>query len=299
MKKKPSKLTRYLIDTLYILTGSILLAFGITVILKPNNLITGGTTGFAIVLEKITGIDFTVLYYGLSLLILLITWLVLGKAEAKKILVLSVTFPTILVIFSSLFPGDAYNLTKGDMFLSSIYYGILAGLGVGLYLKRGFSGGGTDTIAKMIHRKLFPFVSISQILFALDLVVIALSVIVFDIRTALYAILTQLVFTKSVEAVLYGLAVPLVKMEILSAEEEVIEKYILTEIRRGISKYNIIGGYSNLERTKLITICSQRESMLIREKIAEVDEDAFVVLTHVGSVWGKGTDFDSLIDETR
>lgn len=299
MKKKPAKLKRYLIDSLYILTGSILLAFGVTVILKPNNLITGGTTGFAIVLEKLTGIDFTLLYYATSLLILLITWLVLGKAEARKILVLSVTFPTILVIFSKLFPGDAFNLTKGDMFLSSIYYGILAGLGVGLYLKRGYSGGGTDTIAKMLHRKYFPFISISQILFGLDLVIITSSVFVFDIRTALYAILTQLVFTKSVEAVLYGLAVPLVKMEILSIEEEAIEKYILTEIRRGISKYNVIGGYSNLARTKLVTICSQRESMLIREKIAELDQDAFVVLTNVGSVWGKGTDFDSLIDETR
>lgn len=299
MKTKPSKLTRYLIDSLYILVGSILLAFGITVILKPNSLITGGTTGFAIVLEKITGIDFTLLYYAISLLILVITWLVLGKAEARKIMVLSVTFPTILVIFSKLFPGDAYNLTKGDMFLSSIYYGILAGLGVGLYLKRGYSGGGTDTVAKMLHRKLFPFISISQILFGLDLVVITLSIYVFDIRTALYAIITQLVFTKSVEAVLYGFAVPLVKMEILSVQEEAIETYIMKDIRRGISKYDIIGGYSNLARTKLITICSQRESMLIRERVAQLDEDAFVVLTPVGSVWGKGTDFDSLIDETR
>lgn len=299
MKKKQSRQIRYLIDAFYILAGSVLLAFGITVILKPNNLITGGTTGFAIVLEKMTGIDFTLLYYALSLLILLVTWLVLGKAEARKILVLSVTFPTILVVFSKLFPGDAFNLTKGDMFLSSIYYGILAGLGVGLYLKRGYSGGGTDTIAKMLHRKIFPFVSISQILFALDLMVIILSIIVFDIRTALYAILTQLVFTKSVEAVLYGMTVSLVKMEILSVEEEAIEKFIMTEIRRGISKYAIIGGYSNSSRIKLITICSQRESMLIREKIAELDQEAFVVLTNVGSVWGKGTDFDSLIDETR
>lgn len=299
MKKKQNKLTRYLIDSIYILTGSILLAFGITVILKPNSLITGGTTGFAIVLEKMTGIDFTLLYYGLSLSILLITWLVLGKAEAKKIIVLSVTFPTILMLFSKLFQGDAFNLTKGDMFLSSIYYGILAGLGVGLYLKRGYSGGGTDTLAKMLHRKLFPFISISQILFGLDLVIITLSIVVFDIRTALYAILTQLVFTKSVEAVLYGLSVPLVKMEILSEQEEPIEKFILNEIRRGITKYQIIGGYSNLERMKLVTVCSQRESMLIRDKIAELDQDAFICLLPVGSVWGRGTNFDSLIDEHR
>lgn len=299
MDKRQSKAARLLIDSLFILCGNILLAFGITVILRPNNLITGGTTGFAIVLSKMTGLDFTLIIYALAFLILLATWLVMGRAEARKIIVMSIVFPTVLMIFGRLFPEGAYNPTGGDMFLSSVYYGILAGLGVGLYLKRGYSGGGTDTIAKMLHRKVFPFVSISQILFGLDVTVIILSIIVFDIRTALYAVITQLVFTKSVEAILFGFAVPLVKMEILSVEEDAIETFILNDIRRGISKYSIIGGYSNQSRVKLITVCSQRESMLIRQRIAELDQDAFVVASPIISVWGKGSDFDSLIDESR
>jgi len=299
MEKIKHNAFRMAIDAMHILVGNILLAFGITVILQPNDLITGGTTGFAIVLGRMTGIDYTYIIYALALLILLATWLVMGRAEARKIIVMSVVFPTTLMVFSRLFPEGSYNPTGGDMFLSSIYYGILAGLGVGLYLKRGYSGGGTDTIAKMLHRKLFPFISISQILFALDVTVIVLSVIVFDIRTALYAVITQLVFTKSVEAILYGFAVPLVKMEILSVEEEAIERFILNDIKRGISKYSIVGGYSNQSRVKLITVCSQRETMLIRQKIAELDEDAFVVASPIISVWGKGSDFDSLIDETR
>lgn len=299
MEKIKHNAFRMAIDAMHILVGNILLAFGITVILQPNDLITGGTTGFAIVLGRMTGIDYTYIIYALALLILLATWLVMGRAEARKIIVMSVVFPTTLMVFSRLFPEGSYNPTGGDMFLSSIYYGILAGLGVGLYLKRGYSGGGTDTIAKMLHRKLFPFISISQILFALDVTVIVLSVIVFDIRTALYAVITQLVFTKSVEAILYGFAVPLVKMEILSVEEEAIERFILNDIKRGISKYSIVGGYSNQSRVKLITVCSQRETMLIRQRIAELDEDAFVVASPIISVWGKGSDFDSLIDETR
>jgi len=299
MRLKQNKVTRFLIDALHIIAGSFLLAFAITVILKPNHLITGGTTGFSIVLEKLTGIDFTVLYYALSILILIITLIFLGRAEAKKILLLSVVIPTVLMGFSRFFQGEGYNLTKGDMFLSSIYYGILAGIGVGLFMKRGYSSGGTDSLAKMLHRRLFPFISISQILTGLDLVVIGSSVLVFDIRTALYAILSQLVFMKSVEAVLYGFSPKLVKVEIISQEEADIEHYILKEIQRGITKYNIVGAYSSLERIKLVTICSQRESMLIREKIAEIDEAAFVSVIPVVSVWGKGVNFDNLIEEVR
>lgn len=298
MKDKQSNpLFKLLIDAIYIAMGCSLLSFAITVILKPNNLITGGTTGFAIVLEKVTGIDYTVLFYGLSVIILLVTYFVLGKGEAKKIVLLSLMFPLVLMAFSKIFADSPYNLTKGDMFLSAVYYGVLAGAGVGLFLKRGFSSGGTDSIAKMLHVKVFPFVSISQLLASVDVFVLFTAIFVFDIRTALYALVTQIVFMKSVEAVLYGFSPSMVKLEIISEEEAEIETYILRDIKRGITKYNIVGGYSNLDRIKLVTICSQRESMLIVKKVADVDEKAFVSAVSVSSVWGKGVGFDSLTIE--
>lgn len=296
MKQTKSKLHKTLVDAVYLLLGCVFLSFAITVILKPNNLITGGITGFSIVLEKIVGIPYTYMYYGFSLLVLLATFLLLGKNEAKKILLLSVIFPVVLIVFDHLFEGSNMNLTKGDMFLSSIYYGIIGGIGVGLFFIRGFSSGGTDSIAKILHIKLFPFISVSQLMAGLDILVLCTSVVVFDIRTALYAVLTQLVFMKSVEAVLYGFSSKLVKLEILSEAVDELEKYILKEVGRGVTKYPIVGAYSNLSRTKLVTICSQRESMLIKTKIAETDQNAFVSVTQVNSVWGKGVGFDSLLD---
>lgn len=297
MSGKKSKLHKMLVDGFYVLLGCMFLSFAITVILKPNDLITGGITGFSIVLEKVTGIPYTWMYYGFSMLILLATYLLLGKKEARKILLLSVLFPVVLIAFDHFFQGSQLNLTKGDMFLSSIYYGILGGLGVGFFFIRGYSSGGTDSIAKILHIKLFPFISVSQLMAGLDILVICVAIFVFDIRTALYAVLTQLVFMKSVEAVLYGFSSKLVKLEILSEEVAAIEQYVLKEIGRGVTKYPIVGAYSNLSRTKLVTICSQRESMLVKQKIAEVDQKAFVSAMAVSSVWGIGVGFDSLSSE--
>ncbi len=294
--KKQNAFSKLLLDVIYLTAGCAFLSFAITVILKPNNLITGGITGFSIVLEKVTGIPYTYMYYFFSLLVLLATYILLGKKEAKKILILSVLFPAVLILFDHLFSGVDINLTKGDMFLSSIYYGIIGGLGVGFFFIRGFSSGGTDSIAKILHVRVFPFISVTQIMTSLDIAVLCSSVFVFDIRTALYAVITQLVLLKTVEAVLFGFSSKLVKLEILSEEVEVLEQFILNEIGRGVTKYPIVGAYSNLSRTKLVTICSQRESMLIKDKIAHTDENAFVSVEQVNSVWGKGVGFDSLLD---
>ena len=176
-------------DSLYIIIGCVILSFSITAILKPNNLITGGVTGFSIVMESLTGIDYTFIYYTMSVLILIFTYVIVGKEEVKKIVILSIVFPASLVFFEHLIKGlNNFNFTEGDLFLSSIYYGILAGVGCGLFFKRGFSSGGSDTIAKVIHHKWFPFISISQLVSVIDIFVIGTSVVVFDLRTALYAI---------------------------------------------------------------------------------------------------------------
>lgn len=277
-------------DLLYVVFGSIILAIAITSILKPNGIITGGITGFSLVLEQIFGIKYTYLYYVMSIGVLITTYLTLGKREARKILVYSVTFPVVLIFFERF----QFNLTENDLFLASVYYGIMAGAGTGLVLKGGFSSGGTDTIATIINRKLFRFMSVSTIIAALDIGVIIFAAFVFDLRIALYALLTQVVAMKAVEVVLFGFSAKLVKLEIISEYEKDIEVYILNQVRRGISKYNIMGGYTNSGRIKLVTICSLRESILIRDKIAEIDAKAFVSVLPVNSVWGEGVGFDRL-----
>jgi len=287
------KIKELLIDLLFVLVGCILLAFAITAILEPNQLMTGGITGLSIMLDSVTGINYTYIYYALTLLILLATYLLMGKHEASKIVLLSFLFPAVLMFFNKL----NLSLIEDDMFLAAIYYGIIGGAGVGLILKRGYSTGGTDSIGKIIHKKKYPFISVNQIITMIDVVIILLSILAFDIRVALYAILTQLVLLKSVETVLYGLSPKLVKLEIISEKDDEIANFIINEIKRGVSKYTIVGGYSNASKTKVITICSPRESLVIKNYIADIDEKAFADVLPVMSVWGEGLGFRRITEE--
>ncbi|KAB3525591.1 YitT family protein [Alkaliphilus serpentinus] len=293
--KKNIDYKKTILDFAFLMVGCILLAFAITSILKPNGLVSGGITGISIILDKLIGIKYTYLYYTLSILIFISAWLALGRREGKKIILLSIIFPLVLIALETL----DLSLIKNDTMLASIYYGIIGGIGCGLVLKRGFSTGGTDTIAKILHYRMAPFISISQILLCIDVVIIIASAFVYDENIALYAVLAQIVMMKSIDIVLFGFGSRYVKIEVISDKSNDIADYIIKNIRRGISTYEIKGGYTNISREKVVSICSPRESMLIKRYISQVDPLAFVNVLPVMSVWGNGIGFDSVMEENN
>lgn len=270
------------------------MAFSVTGIMLPNGLSAGGITGISRILVRLLGIKYAVIFYLLALMVLITCWIILGWKEAKKIIYMSIIFPAVLVFFEH---ANWHLLEKKDMFLAAVYFGVLNGIGMGLLFKRGFSFGGTDTIAKIIYRKVLPFVSISQILLFIDAIIIITSAVIFGRSIAMYALIAQLVYTKTIDFVLYGLGSQKIKIEIISTYHKEIENYIINEIVRGVSKYEVTGGYSGEKKVMIASICSPRESVLIKSYIAKIDINAFITVQPINSVWGKGLGFNSLTEE--
>jgi len=283
---------KFFMDLIFLTLGCSSLAFGVTSILRPNGLITGGATGASIVLSELIGVPYTIVFYVVSIAILISSILFIGKAEGLKIVFLTLTFPLVLIGFEAL----NFEFIEKDLFLAAVYYGIFAGTGVGLILKRGYSMGGTESIAKILHRRVFSFMSLSQILLVIDLIVIVSSLLIFDKRVALYAIITQYVFMKVVDTILFGMGSKKVKIEVISDACDAISDYINNDVKRGTSMYVIKGGFTKEEKMKVVSICSPRESMVIKQFIANLDPDAFVNVLPISSVWGKGVGFDALVE---
>ncbi len=288
------KSNKILIDVLVLSFGCIMLAFAIASILKPNGLVTGGFTGLSIIVGHLLNINYTYVYYGFSLAVMLAAFIFLGKKNTLKILLISVIFPLVLIAVDEM----CFPLIENDLFLGSIYFGVIGGIGAGLVFKRGFSTGGTDTVAQILHKKIFPFISLSQIIFAVDICVLSLAALVFDRNIALYGIISNYVFAKSIDLVLFGFGSKKLKLEIISDYSNQIADYIINSIGRGLTILDVTGGYSKDTKSKILTICSPRETMLIKRFIADIDEKAFVYVLPVVSVWGEGSGFDRLQEET-
>ncbi|WP_019227269.1 YitT family protein [Sedimentibacter sp. B4] len=280
-------------DTIYLTIGCLITAFSVNYILKPNGLITSGITGLAIVLEKYLHINYSYIYYFATLIILLITFVLMGKKEIMKIIFLSVLYPTVLLAMQSF----EFKFVENDLLLASIYFSLFYGLGVGMILRKGFSFGGTDTLARILNKKAFPSINVSYIMLVLDGFVIITAAFAFGRNIALYSIISQLVITKVCDYIMFGFGTKLYKLEIISSKYEEISKFIMFELGRGVTLINVTGCYTNEEKVQIESVCSPNQAVMIQKLIKQVDSTAFVKVLPVINVWGKGIRFIDISSE--
>ena len=278
-------MNKKIMDYIVVYIGCLIQAFSIVCILRPNNLTVGGITGLSLTIGKIFNMNYTYIYYAICLLILVAARMVLGMREVKKIILLSTTYPVILILVNQIKFNFLHDTP--DKILICIYYGIFMGIGTGLVLKRGFSQGSSDTVAKILHKKLFSFMGISQVLLCIDITILLISGFVFGRTAVLYAIIMQMVYSKTISVVLFGFGSSLVKVVIISSHLDKISTFMSETINRGYSIGYVYGGHNHVKRKKIISVCSLREAMLIKDFITKVDEDAFINIVPTISAWGK------------
>lgn len=278
-------MNKKIMDYIVVYIGCLIQAFSIVCILRPNNLTVGGITGLSLTIGKIFNMNYTYIYYAICLLILAAARVVLGMREVKKIILLSTTYPVILILVNQVKFNFLHDTP--DKILICIYYGIFMGIGTGLVLKRGFSQGSSDTVAKILHKKLFSFMGISQVLLCIDITILLISGFVFGRTAVLYAIIMQMVYSKTISVILFGFGSSLVKVVIISSHLDKISTFMSDTINRGYSIGYVYGGHNHVKRKKIISVCSLREAMLIKDFITKVDEDAFINIVPTISAWGK------------
>lgn len=277
------KIKSFLMDLVILFVACCISAFSTVGVMIPNGLTSGGITGIIRIIQNFVDIDFSILYYGASFLVLILVAIFMGWRELRKILLLSVMYPAVLMLFESL---DLQLLESNDTILAAVFCGVFVGTFVGLVFWRGYASAGMDALAKILRKKLFPGISPSKILLCMDAVVILVSAFVFDRNIALYALITQVIATKTSEIILFGFESKIVKLTILTMEKDVITDYIIENLHRGVTSTAVRGEYTDRDMRQLILLCSPRESILIRKKLAEIDPSAFVTVTKVETVWG-------------
>ena len=259
-------------------------------IMIPNGLTFGGITGIARLVQTYTGWNYSLIYYALAMVIACIVWVSLGFRELRKILMMSLAYPAIMLVIEL----SGIQFVTEDKLLAAVFTGVVMGVSNGLTFKAGFSSGGTDSLAKVIKYKRLPHLAINDITFALNALIVIASAILLGLNIALYAIITIYVSMKVGEAVMYGLSTKIVELEIIPGDADALTKYIMEELGRGVSSVEITGEYTGDKRKQLKILCSPRESFLIKRHLAKNDPKSFVAVIGVNSVWGVGRGFSDI-----
>ena len=180
----------------------------------------------------------------------------------------------------------SWNLSGEDLLLAAVYGGIIQGAGIGLVFLGQGTTGGTDMLAAIIQKYLRQY-SIAQVMQVIDGAVVLVGMYVFGIQRALYAIIAVVLVTKISDGIIEGLKFSKAAYIITSKPEEIARK-IMSEMDRGVTGVSAKGMYSGENKLMLFCVVSKREIVLLKEKVDEIDPDAFVIVTDAREVHGEG-----------
>lgn len=274
------------VDYLYIIVGVFLLAASINMVYAPFELVMGGVTGLAIVIQYVTrgvidgGVPLWLSNMVINVPLFLAALMIKGKNFGARSL------------FSTLFLSLALYITQwlpvltDDMLLGTIFGGVMAGAGLGLVFSAFSTTGGTDLAASLLQH-VFRHVSIARIMLILDWFIIAIGAYVFGVEKSLYAIISVFISARIIDAFLDGLHFSKAAF-IISDHSNVIAKNVIDELERGVTGLAGEGMYSSMQKNVLLCVVSKREIVKLKEIVRQCDTKAFVIVTDVREVFGEG-----------
>ncbi len=271
---------------LFMVIGTMLMAFGIKNFYDSSSLVTGGFTGISIMIK---GMSESYLGYGIplwftNLVLNLPLFAVAARKRGLRFLRKTIFGAVLLSAWLAVIPQ--MDLVQQDLLLSSVYGGLLNGVGLGLVLLSDATTGGVDLLATLLHGK-WRHYSIVQIMQVIDAVIIIAGASVFGMHKALYAILAVFITTRVSDFVIEGWKFSKV-VYIISNEHEKIAEAIMRELERGVTAIEARGLYSQNEKRMLYCVVSKKELISLKDIIRSVDEDAFVIVSEAREVLGEG-----------
>lgn len=272
----------YIKDFLWYLVGSIFYSIAVAVFISANEISPGGLTGIATLLNYTLNIP-----TGLTLWILNIPILILGFVKFGGKFIISTTVATSLVSFVLMIVEKYIKPFQGDKILASIFGGCLLGLGISLIMLHGATTGGVDIIAKLINRR-FRHFTVGKIILVLDVVVVLLAVIVYrNFESALYSVVTMFASSRVMDSMLYGGDKGKVIYTITSKPAEIC-KSIGSELIRGVTIFDVTGGYTGESRKMLMCSLRPFEVAAFYSLVERYDPKAFIIVTEAGEIIGEG-----------
>ncbi|MFS0788266.1 YitT family protein [Shouchella sp. 1P09AA] len=264
-------------NTIFIVVGTLLTALSITFIGMPNNIADGGLTGIALLFYHGFGASPAIVNIVGFLFILLISY----KYLEKMILIKSAM--TILLMSVFIYLTEGFGTALSEPVVAAVFYGFIKGLGFALILQAGSSIGGVSTIALVLHKK-FRW-NVVMVTFILDFLVVASSVFVIGTQNTLITIIA-LVVGKVVTDYVLNAFNSKKAFVIMSPKTYKIAQKVTSELSSTATFFNGSGVYEMTDQKILYIIVKQSSISHLRRIIAEIDNEAFVVVNQVKDVTG-------------
>ena len=274
------------VDYLFIFMGTGIMALAIQCIFEPIGLVTGGFSGIAIIIRKMTagivegGVPLWLTNLALNVPVFIAALIIKGRKFLGRTVIGTVLLSFWLYVILQV------DLTQGDYMLSAVFGGVITGIGIGFVLLAKATTGGTDMVSALIQKYVRHY-SVVQILQVIDGMVVLAGLYVFGLKPALYAIVAIFITSKVSDALMEGMKYSKAAFIITDYYKEIADA-IMTQLDRGLTGLDATGMYSGDKKTVLYCVVSKKEIVELKDIVAKIDPKAFVIVTDAREVFGEG-----------
>lgn len=273
------KIVRSVIPVIF---GNFLYALVVKLFILPTSLMSSGTTGIALFLNHYFSLPVSLFVLVFNLVMLLVGFLILGKKFVMTTIVSTLVYPMALEFFNQLL-GDLV-ITNNEL-LNTIFAGLGIGLSLGIVIRSGASTGGMDIPPLVLHH--FFKIPVSMSLYVFDFIILSSQTLYNPLERLLYGIILILLTSIVLDKVLL-MGTTKTEVKIISLHHEQIASSILKDVDRGITLLQGKGGYSHQDQSVILSVVSNRELPKIERLVHQIDPDAFMIVSRVSEVLGRG-----------
>jgi len=272
-----NKNARLIKEILLIMAGVTSACFGLKSFLMPSHFIDGGVTGISLLVSTLTGWNLSYLIAIINIPFVILGYKQIGKGFALKTAI-AIACLSIALVFIPFQP------ITHDKLLIAFFGGLFLGGGIGLAMRGGCVIDGTEVLALYISKN--SILTVGNIILFLNIIIFAFAAYFLNIETALYAILTYLSASSTIDFIVNGLE-QYTGVTIISEHQEEIKRYIINDMKRGVTIYKGEGGYGEKKDLDIIfTVVTKLEMSKLQTAIRQIDSDAFVIQQQIADLKG-------------
>ena len=272
------KIKEYLLTTI----GVALTAIALEYFFFPCDIAAGGVSGIGLVVNKVSGLDTSIVVLVLNILLFILAFIVLGKSFGAKSIYATVMLSVFMWIIEKILkPG----ILTENMFLASVFGSILLGMGAAIVFHQGASTGGTSIIAAIISK--FTPIGIGISVLLTDSFVCLLAISVFGVDKGLFGFFSVILIGLVIDKFIDGFNTCKQVFIITSKEKEIVN-HIIKNIDRGCTVLNGNGGYTGSDVKIIYTVLNSNQFIALKKHVKEIDPAAFLTVNDSTEVLGEG-----------
>lgn len=298
-------------EYLLMTVGLMSYVLGWLIFLVPNNLIGGGVTGFASIVQYATHgvVKIGLTYFVINAVLLISAVVILGKSFGFKTIYAVAAVSLGLSALPAVIPDTISNTLaiENGKLMSTLMGAILSGVGIGMSMSQGGSTGGTDIVALIINK--YRNISPGKIILSIDVCIILSSLLMPSFTPAG----DRLPFAEKIVNVVYGLILVTVNGMVLdlylSGSRQSMQVFICShsypeiadmvtrDLHRGVTVLDGKGWFTQNEAHVLMIVIRKTDLPLLLRQVKAIDQEAFISVSSATAVYGKG--FDQIKGKSR